>query len=194
MILLLSLFLAFLAACLLTERARAARDIAAIKEKTFRKIQAVLDARDRPAEPVWSKTETLYSPGILATEPPRIPHGAPSSLGLKLCIKTFNTKRWETEEAARSNAAIGSVFELLTTEVVSEPTWLVTYLLVRIQSRQRWMQLTVYRLEEEPLAEVVVTYLQTLDPEWLARPIHPSPGVHPQWVLWNPSTESWDTP
>jgi len=83
----------------------------------------------------------------------------PSSLGLVLRSKTFNSRRWEIEQRGRACANPGAFFELHTQKIYNNPEY-QTYALLRVNTPQRWINFDLSYTETESPLDLVREYLQ----------------------------------
>jgi hypothetical protein len=86
----------------------------------------------------------------------------PPLLGMNLC-KTPNTRRWDAEAEARASACVGTVFQWLAYDVMTEPIQEMTFHLIRTNGTHRWIYLTVTREKTESVKDILADYLKTLD-------------------------------
>lgn len=104
--------------------------------------------------------ETLYSP-LLSTPPPPRADGTPAIWfgPSPMAVKSINSRRWENEQLGRVAANVGDVFEILTSKAYFTDA-LCTYVLLRVNTPQRWINFSLlYTLGESPM-DMIRTYVQ----------------------------------
>jgi hypothetical protein len=125
------------------------------------------NAMNKGGLPYYNVTP-VYSPEVRRKDQERCKGtNVPSALGLQIPSKNPNGVRWDNEAEIRARAYVGTVFEWMSCDLMGEPTQQLSYCMMRINGRKRWMYFTVTREKSEPLKVVINEYINTLDRELL---------------------------
>jgi hypothetical protein len=145
-----------------------------------------------PPKPLYSKRLIdEYTAERDAQSVPDVPK-APLALGLWLMPRP-NSRVMSDVMMYHALAKIGAVIVWRKNTV--RDNLIMSYIMVRVNTPQRWIHVEVTHYEGESREEILVEYLKTLDPHWfddtdLIKKTFPDGE---ECMLWDPSTEMLNT-